>query len=308
MMVLVPAALAFVFGWLAFRSRVTGVYLSIMTQALSYALMLAFFRNDMGFGGNNGFTDFKDILGFDLQQDATRVVLLVTHGRGAGRELLGVPRHRRVARRAGDPRDPRRREPDAVPRLPRRVLQAVGVRVLGGRGRRRRARCTSRRSASSTRASSRRSTRSKSSSGWRSAGAARSTAPPRARCSSTTRRRSSPARCPKSGSTRSATLFVLVTLFLPRGIMGLVPARRGGEMNAAPAERGSRPPARAGRWREMREAAARRAPPQLPARSSISSASPSASTASRRSTGSRSTSTRASCAASSARTAPARRR
>jgi urea transport system permease protein len=77
MMALVPAALAFVFGWLAFRSRVTGVYLSIMTQALSYALMLAFFRNDMGFGGNNGFTDFKDILGFDLHEDSTRVVLLV---------------------------------------------------------------------------------------------------------------------------------------------------------------------------------------------------------------------------------------
>jgi urea transport system permease protein len=77
MMALVPAALAFLFGWLAFRSRVTGVYLSIMTQALTYALMLAFFRNDMGFGGNNGFTDFKDILGFDLHQDSTRVVLLV---------------------------------------------------------------------------------------------------------------------------------------------------------------------------------------------------------------------------------------
>ena len=77
MMVLVPAALAAVFGWLAFRSRVTGVYLSIMTQALSYALMLAFFRNDMGFGGNNGFTDFKEMLGFDLQADSTRVVLLV---------------------------------------------------------------------------------------------------------------------------------------------------------------------------------------------------------------------------------------
>ena len=72
-----PAAVAFVFGWFAFRSRVTGVYLSIMTQALSYALMLAFFRNDMGFGGNNGFTDFKDILGFDLDEDATRVALLV---------------------------------------------------------------------------------------------------------------------------------------------------------------------------------------------------------------------------------------
>jgi len=77
MVLLVPAALAFVFGWFAFRSRVTGVYLSIMTQALTYALMLAFFRNDMGFGGNNGFTDFKDILGFDLHRDATRATLIV---------------------------------------------------------------------------------------------------------------------------------------------------------------------------------------------------------------------------------------
>ena len=77
MVALVPAALAFVFGWLAFRARVTGVYFSIMTQALSYALLLAFFRNDMGFGGNNGFTDFKDLLGFDLQSDSTRSALLV---------------------------------------------------------------------------------------------------------------------------------------------------------------------------------------------------------------------------------------
>jgi urea transport system permease protein len=77
MIVLVPAALALVFGWLAFRSRVTGVYFSIITQALTYALLLAFFRNDMGFGGNNGFTDFKDILGFNLHSDGTRVVLLV---------------------------------------------------------------------------------------------------------------------------------------------------------------------------------------------------------------------------------------
>jgi urea transport system permease protein len=77
MVVLVPAALALVFGWFAFRSRVTGVYLSIITQALTYALMLAFFRNDMGFGGNNGFTDFKDIVGFDVHSNATRVVLLV---------------------------------------------------------------------------------------------------------------------------------------------------------------------------------------------------------------------------------------
>ena len=75
MIMLVPAALAFVFGCFAFRSRVTGVYLSIITQALTYALLLAFFRNEMGFGGNNGLTDFKDILGFDIQADGTRVVL-----------------------------------------------------------------------------------------------------------------------------------------------------------------------------------------------------------------------------------------
>ncbi|WP_434360923.1 urea ABC transporter permease subunit UrtC [Parasalinivibrio latis] len=78
MVVLVPGALAFAFGWLAFRSRVSGVYLSIMTQALTFALMLAFFRNEMGFGGNNGLTDFKDILGFSLQSDATRLTLFVS--------------------------------------------------------------------------------------------------------------------------------------------------------------------------------------------------------------------------------------
>jgi urea transport system permease protein len=75
MIVLVPGVLAFAFGWLAFRSRVTGVYLSIITQAMTYALLLAFFRNDMGFGGNNGLTDFKDILGFNVQSDATRAAL-----------------------------------------------------------------------------------------------------------------------------------------------------------------------------------------------------------------------------------------
>ena len=77
MVALVPGLLAFVFGALAFRSRVSGVYLSIITQALTYALMLAFFRNEMGFGGNNGLTDFKDILGFSLQSDRTRVALFI---------------------------------------------------------------------------------------------------------------------------------------------------------------------------------------------------------------------------------------
>lgn len=77
MVMLVPGLLAFAFGWFAFRSRVTGVYLSIITQALTFALMLAFFRNDMGFGGNNGLTDFKEILGFDIQAASTRVGLFV---------------------------------------------------------------------------------------------------------------------------------------------------------------------------------------------------------------------------------------
>jgi len=75
MVMLVPGLLAFGFGWLAFRSRVTGVYLSIITQALTYALLLAFFRNDMGFGGNNGLTDFRDILGFNVQAATTRAGL-----------------------------------------------------------------------------------------------------------------------------------------------------------------------------------------------------------------------------------------
>src|SRR5579864_2141541 len=75
MVLLVPGLLAFVFGWFAFRSRVTGVYLSIITQALTFALMLGFFRNNFGFGGNNGLTDFKDILGFNVQAPTTRAAL-----------------------------------------------------------------------------------------------------------------------------------------------------------------------------------------------------------------------------------------
>jgi urea transport system permease protein len=112
MVVLVPGLLAFGFGWLAFRSRVTGVYLSIITQAMTYALLLAFFRNDFGFGGNNGLTDFKDILGFNVQAEST------------------------LEARQGVDRDPRRRIPHAISRLPRRVLQAVRIHAVGLHGRR----------------------------------------------------------------------------------------------------------------------------------------------------------------------------
>jgi urea transport system permease protein len=92
MVLLVPGLLAFVFGYFAFRSRVTGVYLSIITQALTYALLLAFFRNDMGFGGNNGLTDFKEILGYSVQADATRLGLFVAScvALGLGVVLVGA--------------------------------------------------------------------------------------------------------------------------------------------------------------------------------------------------------------------------
>ncbi len=80
MVLAIPGLLAFVFGWFAFRSRVSGVYLSIITQALTYALMLAFFRNDMGLGGNNGLTDFKDFLGYSVQAPATRAALFACSG------------------------------------------------------------------------------------------------------------------------------------------------------------------------------------------------------------------------------------
>src|SRR5262249_32984438 len=75
MVLALPGLLPFVCGWVAFRSRVTGVYLSIITQALTFALMLGFFRNNFGFGGNNGLTDFKDVLGFNVQAAGTRNAL-----------------------------------------------------------------------------------------------------------------------------------------------------------------------------------------------------------------------------------------
>ncbi len=90
LVVLVPGVLAFVFGFFAFRSRIKGVYFSIITQALTYAFMLLFFRNDTGFGGNNGFTDFKRILGFSVTAPETRMVLFgITGAALLGFLLLG---------------------------------------------------------------------------------------------------------------------------------------------------------------------------------------------------------------------------
>ena len=96
MVILVPGLLAFVFGWFAFRSRVTGVYLSIITQAMTYALMLAFFRNAMGFGGNNGLTDFKDILGFNIQAEIDTRRSLLHLSACARPRLRPLPRNHRL--------------------------------------------------------------------------------------------------------------------------------------------------------------------------------------------------------------------
>jgi len=80
LIVVVPAVVAFVFGYFAFRSRIKGVYFSIITQAMTYAAMLLFFRNETGFGGNNGFTDFKRILDLPVATPSMRMILFVVTG------------------------------------------------------------------------------------------------------------------------------------------------------------------------------------------------------------------------------------
>lgn len=125
LVVLVPGALAFAFGYFAFRSRIRGVYFSIMTQALTFAGMLLFFRNETGFGGNNGFTDFRSILGFPITAPGTRAALfLATVALLAASLLLGWRLARKQVR-PGPHRAARRREPPDVLRLRPARLQAL---------------------------------------------------------------------------------------------------------------------------------------------------------------------------------------
>jgi hypothetical protein len=133
----VPAVVAFVFGFFAFRSRIKGVYFSIITQALTYAAMLLFFRNETGFGGNNGFTDFKRILGMPIATPQMRMTLFVL----TGLTLLGfflLARWLVAASSAACCRHPRRRDARDVlglqpDRLQARHLDAVGRHVRRGR-------------------------------------------------------------------------------------------------------------------------------------------------------------------------------
>ena len=105
-----PGLLAFVFGFFAFRSRIKGVYFSIITQAMTFATMLLFFRNETGFGGNNGFTDFKRILGIPIATPSMRMLLFVHHRPDADRLLPDRALPRRAAssaaccRRSATPR------------------------------------------------------------------------------------------------------------------------------------------------------------------------------------------------------------
>ena len=161
MVVLVPGLLAFVFGWFAFRSRVTGVYLSIITQALTFALMLGFFRNNFGFGGNNGLTDFKDILGFNVQAQGTRAALVRDFMRRPGDRLPDLPRARHLEIRQGADRDPRCRVAHALPRLSRRNPTSCSCSRCRPAWPASPARSMCRRSASSIRANSRRPIRSR---------------------------------------------------------------------------------------------------------------------------------------------------
>ena len=161
MVLLVPGLLAFVFGWFAFRSRVTGVYLSIITQAMTYALLLGFFRNNFGFGGNNGLTDFKDILGFNVQAETTRNALLVVSCMALAHRLPDLPRGRHLEIRQGAGGDPRCGIAHALPRLSGGSLQAVRVHACRPAWQALPARSMCRRSASSIRANSRRATRSR---------------------------------------------------------------------------------------------------------------------------------------------------
>ena len=218
MVVLVPGALAFVFGWFAFRSRVTGVYLSIITQALTFALMLGFFRNNFGFGGNNGLTDFKDILGFNVQAPGTRAALfagsLSRWGSASSSAASSSPRSsaRCWSRSATPKRAPASSATGSRPTSSCVHASACMAGLL--------ARSTCRRSASSIRANSRPANSIEAVIWVAVGGRGTLTGAVIGACWSTAARPGSPAAFPHYWLFVLGGLFIAVTLLLPTGIMG----------------------------------------------------------------------------------------
>ena len=172
LVILVPGLLAWIFGFFAFRSRVKGVYLSIITQALTFAAMLLFYRNETGFGGNNGFTDFKRILGFPIAAVGTRTGLFMFTFATlvAGFLVLQIYRHVEIGP-CGDGGS-RHGIASDVSRLQSAWLQAVSSGPFQPSCAGSPVRCMCRKSELSTRAKCRRATPSRWRSGLRSAGAA----------------------------------------------------------------------------------------------------------------------------------------
>ena len=244
MVMLVPGLLAFVFGWFAFRSRVTGVYLSIITQALTYALLLAFFRNDMGFGGNNGLTDFKDILGFNIQAQATRAALFAATALALAAFLLMLQCDRDLAARQGHGGGARCRKPHPLHRLPRGTCEALRLHAVGRDGGHcRRALRAAGRHHQSGRIRARQFDRDRDLDGGRRARHA-------GRARSSARSPSTPARAISPPPSRTCwllvlgALFVCVTLFLPKGIVGTLrrlAGRSGRERKQAKPHRSPQP-------------------------------------------------------------------
>ena len=222
LVVLVPGLLAFVFGYFAFRSRIKGVYFSIITQALTYAFMLLFFRNDTGFGGNNGFTDFKRILGFPDRRAGDARGALHGHRRGAARRrCCSAALHRDVEARPGADGDPRRREPRDVLRLQPAPLQALRLDAVRGhlRHRRRAVRAAGRHHQSERDVAGELDRDRDLDRGRRPRHADRARSS--ARSWSTAAKSWFTQALPEYWLFVLGLLFILVTLFLPRGVVGL---------------------------------------------------------------------------------------
>ncbi len=238
---LLPGVLAAIFGFLAFRSRIRGVYFSILTQALTYAACLLFFRNSLLLGGNNGFTDFKFILGYDLRSPATQRGLYIATGLRCC-WFIWVANGSPDQVRQGPAGHPRQREPRALHRLCRGELQAfIFVLCCAHRGAWA-ASFTSRRSASSTPAKWR-TDKSLEAVVWVAVGGRGTLIGPIIGAIVVNALKSWATRAyPDLWLLILGGMFILVTVFMPKGIVGLPAQLRASAQPIPPPNPGRRPP------------------------------------------------------------------